>query len=134
VWARRTDKTIETVVPTTEQYLEQIEKCKEVNRVFIQTDDKEVAEQFSNVNDARFVVLPDLPLAYNNHIGFHSNMNAIPWRVFELEYKMSKVEYLQTFLALTYFAASCKYYIGYPGNLTTMVPLIRRSFDNCFLF
>jgi len=134
VWARRTDKISENTIPSTERYLEEIYKCNTRGFIYIQTDDINVAQEFLKINDPRIVVLQILPMVDGTTNSFHTRLYSMSSDTFEAEYKMSKCEYLQTWLALTHIAAKCKYYVGYPGNLTTLIPIMRGSFDECILF
>jgi hypothetical protein len=130
IWARGTDKAKELLLPKTHEYLAMAIKAAPNHQIYIQTDDRTLAEQFSKMTNT--IVLDELPTA-DEH-GFHNNLYQISDKEFILRYKYTKIEYITRFLALLYLATQCKCFISYPGNLTTLVPILRGSFDNCFLF
>ena len=134
IWARKTDKTVESDVPSVNRYLKEVNSCTNIKHIYIQTDDFEVAEEFQLIDDARITVLGILPISNANSHGFHVNLSHVSGEQFFNDYKMSKIEYLRNLLAMVHIAAKCKYYIGYPGNLTTVIPCIKNSFKNCILF
>jgi hypothetical protein len=133
VWARKTDKTGENSVPSAEKYLQEINKHTDIKNIYVQTDDPTVIEEFTKISDDRIVILNMLPIS-TNQSGFHYQLRDVSNDEFYEKYNTTKIEYLQNMLAMTYTAANCKLYVGYPGNLTSILPIIKNSFDGCILF
>lgn len=141
IWARKTDKSSEVKLPTTFDYYDTIKNCR-INKIYIQTDDNSVIREFRTINDKRISFLHRLPTidvvsgteGTFRAKGFHTDIHIISDDSFLGMYKMTKIEYLKCFVSLVHFAANSKYVVCYPGNLTTVIPMIRKSFVNCFLF
>ena len=53
---------------------------------------------------------------------------------FRSKYKITKDEYLLQMYCLSLIAKNSYKSILYPGNPTTYVPMIKGSFDDCYLF
>ena len=66
--------------------------------------------------------------------GFHNEMNEIGDDSFKSKYKITKDEYLLQMYCLSLIAKNSYKSILYPGNPTTYVPMIKGSFDDCYLF
>ena len=54
--------------------------------------------------------------------------------VFENLYGISKKEYVVQMYCLSLFCKNCYKTILYPGNPTTYIPILKGSFENCYLF
>jgi hypothetical protein len=133
VWARKTDKVYETSIPTIDTYLKLLKTFDlSGKKIVIQTDDYSVLEEFKKT-DLDFTTLDVLPYSYTND-SFHSNLNSVTDENFYKKYKQTKEEYLQYLSALVLIMSECKFSVSYPGNLTTVVPLIKGSFDGHFGF
>lgn len=134
IWARKTDKTNETNIPTANTYYNTLNQLSNnINHIFIQTDDASVVEDFLSINDSRISILNFIPVSTTNK-GFHERLYLIEEQDFLNTYGCSKITYLQQILAMVNVAKDCKYFVSYPGNLTTVIPMLRGSFDNCILF
>jgi hypothetical protein len=134
IWARGTDKITETSIPKIEKYLK-ILKDKNLlkHNIFVQTDDAGIAQNFKDYNISNLHILYEIPFS-NSDKGFHNNLNNISDHLFLETYNIDKITYIKTLLALTIIASRCKYYISYPGNLSTVIPIIKNTFNNCFCF
>lgn len=132
IWARKTDKPVETSVPPVDRYIEILKDNNLLNHnIIIQTDDAEVFEEFkSKIN---FSYLIELPFSETSK-GFHVDLNFMDNETFNSKYNMTKTEYLQKLISLVIIASKCKYSVIYPGNLATVIPLVKGSFDNIFSF
>lgn len=137
IWARKTDKTSETKIPPSINYYNALNKsCLHNNiieNILIQTDDNSVIDDFMNISDSRIRILNYIPTSLNNR-GFHEQLYAKDDKEFQQTFNCSKIEYLQKILAMVIVASKCEYFVCYPGNLTTMVPLIRGHSERCILF
>jgi hypothetical protein len=78
-------------------------------------------------------MINELPFSDDSK-GFHVNLNSVSDDIFYNKYKMTKVKYLQKLLSLVIIASKCKHVIIYPGNLATVIPIIRGNFDNVYSF
>ena len=135
VWARKTDKVIESNIPNTIDYIRQLDNT-DVKKIYFQTDDTSVLEEITAIKttDDRIVVLNELPISNDVNKGFHNYLYSISNTDFTNQHNMSKRNYLRKFLAITNIASKCNYFVSYPGNMLTIVPLMRQSFNNCILF
>jgi hypothetical protein len=132
IWARKTDKPVETDVPTVDRYIQVIEENNLLNyNIILQTDDISVSNEFND--KIKFNCLTELPFSENSK-GFHVDLNFMLNKDFETKYNMSKIEYLQKLISLVIIASKCKYSIIYPGNLATVIPLVKGNFNNIFSF
>jgi len=132
IWARKTDKIEETNVPNAEKYFELLCENNLLNeRIFIQTDDLTMFEDFKKIN-FNFEYFSEIPFATG--YSFHRNISHTDDNVFYEMYKMTKDEYLVKMMCVVLLAANSKIPIIYPGNPTTVVPMYKNSFDNCILF
>jgi hypothetical protein len=134
IWARRTDKYIETELPDASDYINEAHKCNDIKKILVQTDDLSLVDEFKSINDHLIQFLNELPYSQSNDKGFHNHLSSICNNDFENTHGMSKINYLQKFLATTNIASKSKYFISYPGNMMTIVPIMRQNFDNCKLF
>jgi hypothetical protein len=130
IWARGTDKAKELDLPTADDYIKLARKIAPTNMMIVQTDDMTIAKIFKA--DSSVKLLNQLPLADNK--GFHNNLHKITDIDFIKSNGITKLDYLSRFMALVFLAAQCKVFVGYPGNLTTLIPILRGTFDGCYLF
>jgi len=133
IWARKTDKINEIKIPSAYEYYEPIKNNDTIDCILVQTDDITVVNEFISIKDSRIKILNDIPLS-DGQSGFHERLYSITNELFIEKYNISKICYLQKIFAMVNIASECEYVVCYPGNLTTMIPLIRKSFHNCILF
>lgn len=132
IWARKTDKPVETNVPTVDRYIKVLKENNLLNfNIILQTDDIKVFDEFNE--KIKFKCLSELPFSENEK-GFHVDLNFMSNDNFKTKYNMSKTEYLQKLISLVIIASKCKYSVIYPGNLATVIPLVKGTFDNVFSF
>ena len=141
IWARKTDKPHENQVPYASSYMRELNKYTDFNTILLQTDDTSVVSEFMELQDSRIKYLKEIPYSNSSDLvldkytrGFHNNLNSVSIDSFTNSYGMSKIEYLRKFLALTYIASKSQYLVCYPGNGTTIIPILRQGFNNCILF
>ena len=132
IWARKTDKIVEIFVPEAERYIELYNSLHLNKRVIIQSDDITVYNDFNKLG-FDYDNLNVIPVSNNNN-GFHVNLNTISDDTFYEMYKMTKLNYLQKLLALMWIASKCHTVIIYPGNLCTLIPIIRGNWNNVHSF
>lgn len=133
IWARKTDKTYELVLPMLETYNNILLKNNLLDHtILLQTDDSSIVDMASN-QYKHIKVLYEMPFSQGNK-GFHNHLSHILDETFINIYGYDKITYLKKMLAMTVIASKCKYYISYPGNLTTFVPILKNTFNNCFCF
>jgi hypothetical protein len=133
VWARSTDKSGETRLPNVEDYLKVINSINLSNKeILLQTDDYRILNGFNGCN-LNLKTIKEIPIS-GTLKGFHIEMNEIGNDSFKSKYKITKDEYLLQMYCLSLIAKNSYKSILYPGNPTTYVPMIKGSFDNCYLF
>ena len=133
VWARSTDKCSETKLPNVEDYLKVINSINLSNKeILLQTDDYRVLSGFNGCN-LNLKTIKEIPIS-GTLKGFHNEMNEIGNYSFESKYKITKDEYLLQMYCLSLIAKNSYKSILYPGNPTTYVPMIKGSFNDCYLF
>ena len=133
VWARSTDKSGETRLPNVEDYLKVINSINLSNKeILLQTDDYRVLSGFNGCN-LNLKTIKEIPIS-GTLKGFHIEMNEIGNDSFKSKYKITKDEYLLQMYCLSLIAKNSYKSILYPGNPTTYVPMIKGSFDDCYLF
>ena len=133
VWARSTDKAGESKIPDTSDYISILNTLNlEGKEILIQTDDYRVLNDFKNSN-LKFKTISQIPMS-NNLIGFHNELKDIRDDKFISTYNISKQEYLIQMYCLSLIGRDSYKTILYPGNPTTYIPIIKKSFDNCYLF
>lgn len=136
VWWRKTDKIREinwyradAKYPSIEDMLKVV---KSDSPIYVQTDDLEIYETLSK--NSNITLLNVLPIDKNNSTGFHIQTKSVDNEEFNSLYKQSFEDYLINLVALTVIASRCKKFVGYPGNISLYVSLIRNSFDKVFFF
>jgi len=133
VWARSTDKGGETRIPSVEEYLKVINSINLSNKeILLQTDDYRVLNNFKGCN-LNLKTIKEIPTSETLR-GFHIEMSEIGNEAFRSKYKITKDEYLLQMYCLSLIAKNSYKSILYPGNPTTYVPMIKGSFDDCYLF
>ena len=133
VWARSTDKSGETKIPSVEKYLKIINSINSSNKeILLQTDDYRVLNDFKGCN-LNLKTIKEIPISQTLK-GFHIEMSEIGNDHFISKYKITKDEYLLQMYCLSLIAKNSYKSILYPGNPTTYVPMIKGSFDDCYLF
>ena len=133
VWARSTDKSGESRIPDTSAYIGILNTLNlEGKEILIQTDDYRVLNDFKNSN-FKFKTISQIPMS-NNLVGFHNELKDIRDDKFISTYNITKQEYLIQMYCLSLIGRDSYKTILYPGNPTTYIPIIKKSFDNCYLF
>lgn len=133
VWARSTDKAGESRIPDTSAYIGILNTLNlDGKEILIQTDDYRVLNDFKSSN-FKFKTITQIPMS-NNLIGFHNELKDIRDDKFISTYNITKQEYLIQMYCLSLIGRDSYKTILYPGNPTTYIPIIKKSFDNCYLF
>ena len=133
VWARSTDKCGETKLPSLETYLKIINPINSSDKeILLQTDDYRVLNSFKGCG-LNLKTIKEIPTSETLR-GFHMEMCEISNDTFKSKYKITKDEYLLQMYCLSLIAKNSYKSILYPGNPTTYVPMIKGSFDDCYLF
>jgi len=133
VWARSTDKSGESRIPDTSAYIGILNTLNlDGKEILIQTDDYRVLNDFKSSN-LKFKTITQIPMS-NNLIGFHNELKDIRDDKFISIYNITKQEYLIQMYCLSLIGRDSYKTILYPGNPTTYIPIIKKSFDNCYLF
>jgi hypothetical protein len=133
IWARKTDKIYETKTPEVDDYIDILKKNNLLDYdIVLQTDDITVYDEFK-LKNINFRALNEIPYSFNNK-GFHEKLYQINDEQFIDNFGISKSLYLQKLLCLVIIASKSKYVITYPGNLSTVIPILRGNFDNVFNF
>ena len=66
--------------------------------------------------------------------GFHIQHKDMSDEDFKKKYEISRKDYIINLASLTHIAAKSDQFIGYPGNISFFVCLIRNSFENVVFF
>lgn len=136
VWWRKTDKTKEINWYRSDARYPSIDDMLNAfgndNLVYVQTDDHEIYKALSN--NQKVNLLNVLPINKDNTTGFHIQSKLMNEKEFNSLYNQTFEDYLINLVALTIVASRCKKFIGYPGNISLYVSLIRKNFDNVFFF
>jgi len=134
IWARRTDKVEETGVPNAKKYFEVLESNNLLNeRIFVQTDDPTMFDEFKEIG-LNFEHFEEIPFAKGYSFHRNAQIRVASEEEFFNNFKITKIEHLCQILCIALFASNSKKCIIYPGNGTTVVPMYKKSFNNCFLF
>ncbi len=133
VWARSTDKFGESRLPSVFVYLSVIRSIDSTGKeILIQTDDRKVFTEFNNCK-IKIKTIPEIPMS-DKLRGFHNEMNEISDDKFKTLYNITKHEYFLQMYCLSLIGKNAYKTILYPGNPTTYIPMLKGSFDNCYLF
>lgn len=134
IWARKTDKVLETDIPTPETYINILVENNLLDKdIILQTDDISVLNEFKLLG-LNFRTLDEIPYSHTNN-GFHVRMSSsYDDEQFYNEFNMSKIEYLQKLLSISKIASMCQYSVVYPGCLSTLIPIFKNNFNNQFSF
>ena len=133
VWARSTDKFGESRLPGVFAYLSVIRSIDPPDKeVLVQTDDIRVFTEFNNCK-IKIKTIPEIPISGKLR-GFHNEMNEMSDDKFKTLYNITKHEYFLQMYCLSLIAKNAYKTILYPGNPTTYIPMLKGSFDNCYLF
>jgi hypothetical protein len=133
IWARSTDKSSESRIPEVENYIELLNILDtKFKTILIQTDDSRVLNKFIE-SKIKFKRIKEIPISEKID-GFHNEINTLRDDEFYAKYKCSKIEHLQQMYCLSLFAKNSYKTIIYPGNPSTYVPILKNTFDNCYLF
>lgn len=133
VWARSTDKSGESRLPGVFAYLSVIRSIDLSGKeVLVQTDDIRVFKEF-NSTKIKIKTIPEIPIS-EKITGFHNEMNEMSDDKFKTLYNITKHEYFLQMYCLSLIGKNAYKTILYPGNPTTYIPMLKGSFDNCYLF
>lgn len=133
VWARSTDKFGESRLPGVFAYLSVIRSIEPPDKeILVQTDDIRVFTEFNNCK-IKIKTIPEIPISGKLR-GFHNEMNEISDDKFKTLYNITKHEYFFQMYCLSLIGKNAYKTIIYPGNPTTYIPMLKGSFDNCYLF
>jgi hypothetical protein len=135
VWWRKCDKINEiNWINSAAKYPEIEDALKYISpntSTFVQTDDKTIFNDFLNYPYIK--LLDILPLSEDGR-GTHVIGQSLTEEEYIAKYNITKKDNLLKLIALVYIASKCKKFIGYPGNISLFVCLLRRSFDNVVFF
>jgi|688.fasta_scaffold60901_2 hypothetical protein len=133
IWARKTDKINETRIPEVSEYLKVIQENNLSNKkVILQTDDITVFDEFKK-QGLNFDYLELIPFSTDGG-AFHGRLDMERDELFKEKYGITKLQYIKLMFVTSLFCKNSHSCIIYPGNPTTYIPMIRNSFENCFLF
>jgi hypothetical protein len=133
LWARRTDKIFESIIPKTETYLDVIKKNYNPGMtLLLQTDDRFVIEDFKK-RKVKFKILKEIPVSQSSK-PFHTGLSSVSDEDFKKVFGITKKIHLIQILCLSLLGKDCSCSIIYPGNPTTYIPLTKGSFHEIYLF
>lgn len=132
IWARRTDKIEENSIPNAEQYYNVLKSNNLLTeRIFVQTDDQTMFNEFKEL-DMSFEYFDEIPFAKG--YCFHRLISKTPDDEFFNDYKINKKEYNMQIISIVLLALNAKKCLIYPGCGSTVVPMYKNTYNNCFLF
>lgn len=133
VWARKTDKVIETQIPQVSKYIEVLKTLELKNKkIVVQTDDQMVKDHFK-MSGLHFYEFKDIP-KFDNGRAFHIGLSGVSEEQFNSRFGINKISYLQQMLAITQIAIEANHSIIYPGNPSTFIPIMGGQKNKCLLF
>jgi len=118
---RKTDKTTEIEdYPKLSEALELLNG--DFSNLIAQTDDLVIYEEFKKYKN--IIILKEL--------GFCSNNNGLHHEIYHNPNKFDEHEHLLNLFAIIYIASKSNMFIGYPGNLSLIVSILKK-FKNAFI-
>jgi hypothetical protein len=135
-WWRKTDKVNEITWYRHDAKYPSVEQLWGIigqdSRVHLQTDDIDVYNYFEDKHNV--CRLNILPIGHDKKSGFHVETKDISPEKFTEIYGKDFYEYTTNLVALTVVASRCLKFVGYPGNISMFVCLLRGGFDNVVFF
>ena len=133
IWARKTDKVRELKIPTVSTYINLLKSQNLINKkIILQTDDMTVFTEFKSYI-VNFEYLDFLPFSTDGS-AFHGRLDLQSDDEFYKKYSITKFEYIGYMFVSSLICKNSQHCIIYPGNPTTYIPIIKKTFENCFLF
>lgn len=142
IWWRKTDKIHEITwfnpharYPETTDVLKFLKPYK---NVYMQTDDPVVFNEFSKIKNIKCLDVFNRNKYFTNDDvfknGFHVDHKDVSDADFKKKYNISRKDYIINLVSLIDIASKSTQFIGYPGNISLFVSLVRNSFDNVVFF
>jgi len=97
-----------------------------------QTDDYSIFEELKQFND--ITILNELPLSKTFNHGVHYMCKDMTNEEYKQKYGHDYKDHITKLLAIIYIASKSKIFVGYPGNLSFLVAVLRNSFENVYFF
>ena len=133
IWARGTDKSYEAKIPNLHNYLNVLNKLDLNDKeILLQTDDYRVLNDFEKSN-LKFKKISKIPISKTLN-GFPPEIKNFSDEKFLRKYGITKTEYFIQMYCLSLIGRDANKTILYPGNPTTFIPILKGSFENCYLF
>lgn len=142
IWWRKTDKIHEiTWFNPSAKYPEindVIKYLKPYKNVYMQTDDPVVFREFSKIKNIKCLDVFNRNKYFTNDDvfknGFHVDHKDVSDEDFKKKYNITRKDYIINLVSLVEIASRSTQFIGYPGNISLFVSLVRNSFDNVVFF
>jgi hypothetical protein len=133
IWARKTDKIMETNIPEVIEYVKVInENNLNAKNIILQTDDYSVFKEFESTG-LKFDYLDVIPFSIDGG-GFHGRMDMKSDEEFHKNFNLTKLEYIKYMFVTSMVCKNSHTCIIYPGNPSTYIPMIKNTYENCYLF
>ena len=133
VWARGTDKSAESKLPTASTYANLINSLDlDGKDILIQTDDYRLIDNF-RYTGLNYKTISQIPMSKSLE-GFHNELKHFTEDRFYKTYNITKNDYLLQMYCLSLIGRDAHKTILYAGNPSTYIPILKGSFDNCYLF
>lgn len=97
------------------------------------TDDQKVADKMKLLNVSVLEVLPRTP-THTNSLGGHHYLNTLTKEQYLNLYGHTFEEHIIKLFAILHIASTSKTFVGYPGNMSFFVSMLRKGFENSFIF
>lgn len=142
IWWRKTDKIHEIARSKKDAKYPDISDVmshvKPYKNIYMQTDDPVVYNEFLKIENVKCLDVFNRNKyftddnVYKN--GFHIDSRDISDEQFNLKYGISRKDYIVNLICLASIASKCTQFVGYPGNISLYVSLLRNNFDNVVFF
>ena len=135
-WFRGTDKITENLIPSFSEFIEKIWELNVDNLpVVIKTDSYWFTKALKNkFGQNPYISIPLVKLSKEDKPIHHGTLSKVSEDDFFIENGITKVQYLQSLLAITSIAAKAKIYLATNSNINTYVIQQRGNFDNVHVY
>lgn len=135
VWWRKLDKVDEITWQRRDARYPNIQELRRSmycsKTVQLQTDDAEIQNEFQT--DPAVKILQILPIIAGK-TGFHISIKEMTDLEYSKKYNHSRHDQMSNLMSLAFFASRCKFFVGYPGNISMFICVLRQSFNRVLFF
>jgi len=126
VWWRKTDKTTEVLNGYPE--LKVIKKYLSTDRlIYFQSDDKEIINEVLSYTEFKNIRILNVLPPCNENVGAHEI-------IYREGTSHEAEKHILNLVALIIIASKCSHFIGYPGSISNVICMFKKSFKNTVIF